>query len=134
MRIRSSVVNCILEHARRDQPKECCGLLIGNPKLIEQAFPAGNLSIDPNRYFIDPVDHFDAIRSARFIGLKVIGAYHSHPNNTITPSVTDLKEASYQNFIYIIATPGVRSSPSEQFACYRFLKKEFEPVKFKIVS
>ena len=134
MRIRSSVVDCIFEHARHDQPEECCGLLIGTPRLIDRAFPAKNLSLDPNRYSVDPVDHFNAIRSARCSSLQVIGAYHSHPNNIIMPSLTDLSEASYRSFVYVIVVLGNCKKPSEQFAGYRFLRKEFKVVQLKLVS
>ena len=128
--IRKSVVDMILDHARREAPNECCGLLLGTQSLIEQARPARNVRLSPNRYLIDPADHFSAIREARAAGCQIIGVYHSHPNSAPNPSPTDLREATYRNYAYVIASPGW---PNE-VAGYRLVEMEFVAIELVIVN
>ena len=128
--IRKSVVDMIRDHARREAPNECCGLLLGTPSLIGQARPARNIQSSPNRYLIDPADHFAAIREARAAGCQIIGAYHSHPNSAPNPSPTDLREATYRNYVYVITSPGL----AEEVAGYRLVEMEFVAVELVIVN
>ena len=96
------VLEAILFHARAEYPNECCGLLIGSSLTIEDSLPARNLDASPTSYVIDPADHFAAIRTARASGRRVVGAYHSHPATPSAPSVRDLAEASFPEFVYLI--------------------------------
>ena len=118
MRIRLAVIEALSEHARRDLPNECCGLLLGTATLIERARSAQNLRASPNRYLIDPADHFAALRAARASGWTVVGAYHSHPDGTTVPSPTDVREASYTDFLYVIVSLD-RGEGSEQVSGFR---------------
>ena len=95
----------MLDHAREEAPRECCGLLIGKGDSIARTVRARNLNSRATRYLIDPEDHFAAIRSARTEGLEVIGAYHSHPSSAPVPSTTDVAEAnSGSDFVYVIVS------------------------------
>jgi proteasome lid subunit RPN8/RPN11 len=95
----------MLDHARAEAPRECCGLLIGKGESVERSVRARNLDAKATRYLIDPEDHFAAIRSARADGLEVIGAYHSHPSSAPIPSATDIAEAnSGSDFLYVIVS------------------------------
>ena len=65
-------LDTLVAHAERDRPRECCGLLLGrgDPAAgerveVEEAVPARNLAEDPDRFFVDPVDHIRARDSAR---------------------------------------------------------------------
>lgn len=95
----------MLDHARAEAPRECCGLLIGKGESVARSVRARNLDAKATRYLIDPEDHFAAIRSARAEGLEVIGAYHSHPSSAPVPSATDIAEAnSGSDFLYVIVS------------------------------
>jgi proteasome lid subunit RPN8/RPN11 len=108
----------ILDHARHEQPRECCGLLVGAaadggaPAVVRDIVPARNVLGSRIRYRIDPRDHFAAIRLARSLGRAVIGGYHSHPASPPVPSPTDRAEA-WPGFVYLIAAtgPGFRDCP-----------------------
>lgn len=114
MQIAPEVVAAILEHAREEAPRECCGLLIGRGRDVVRAVRARNLDPSLNRYLIDPADHFEAIRTARSSGLKVIGGYHSHPAGEPIPSASDIAEASGgRDFLYVIVVP-----ETEMFGAY----------------
>ena len=102
MTIDKETVDAIVAHAREMLPDECCGLLIGTASGIEQAHRARNLDPGPGRFLIDPHDHFAAIHAARASGREVVGVYHSHPAKSADPSPTDLAEATYAEYLYVI--------------------------------
>jgi [CysO sulfur-carrier protein]-S-L-cysteine hydrolase len=110
VRIAEPVVAAIAAHAQREQPFECCGLLLGTSDRVSQAWPATNLDHSPARFLIDPRDHFAALKAARAAGLRVVGAYHSHPSGPSVPSRTDLEEANDPELLHIIVSPGPRES------------------------
>ncbi|MSO46376.1 MAG: M67 family peptidase [Acidobacteria bacterium] len=115
MKVRRGVLAAIAAHARRDAPRECCGLLLGTATDIVEAVPARNIAAEPSRrYEIAPDDHFAAIRRCRSgaEGLAVVGGYHSHPRSQPVPSPTDLEQA-FLEFIYVIAGPVDGSAPLE---------------------
>jgi proteasome lid subunit RPN8/RPN11 len=101
----------VLAHARQAAPAECCGLLLGLADRIVEARPARNVADDPlRRYLIDPADHLHALRSARERLLDVVGAYHSHPRSSATPSPTD-RDAGFSHFVFLIV--GLGADPPE---------------------
>jgi proteasome lid subunit RPN8/RPN11 len=105
MRVRQPVLDAILDHAWRDRPRECCGLLIGTETVIVEAVVCANAATEPERrYVIAPDEYFAQIRRCRQLGngLRVVGAYHSHPLGRPEPSPTDLGEA-FTGFLYLIA-------------------------------
>jgi proteasome lid subunit RPN8/RPN11 len=105
VQIRRQALDRILDHARADAPLECCGLLLGTAARIDLALPGRNVLASPTRFELDPADHFAGIRRARELGVEVVGAYHSHPASAAVPSPRDLAEASYPDFVYLIASP-----------------------------
>ena len=104
IKIRQVAVDQIIAHASGEVRNECCGLLIGTPRLIERATRARNVEASPTRYLIDPLDHLAAIRSARADGLCIVGAYHSHTVSAPVPSRTDLRNATYPDYVYLIVS------------------------------
>jgi proteasome lid subunit RPN8/RPN11 len=115
----------MLEHAREEAPRECCGLLVGKGDAVARTVRAGNLDAAATRYLIDPEDHFAAIRSARAEGLEVIGAYHSHPSSAPIPSETDVSEAdSGADFLYVIV-----SLVDDEVRAYRIV--DGQPVRIR---
>lgn len=108
MHIRPGVLEAIAAHARRDSPRECCGLLIGTDTEVIEAVATENVAPDPlRRYEVAPVEHFAQIRRCRELSgqgaaMRVIGVYHSHPHSAPVPSPTDL-ELAFEEFLYVIA-------------------------------
>ena len=105
VRLGRSVLSQVAAHAHDTLPAECCGVLIGRADEVVEAIRAANLSDDPNRYAMDPKAHIDARRAARVRGLEVVGFYHSHPHSEPEPSITDLAEATYPGYLYLIVRP-----------------------------
>ena len=146
MRVRQAVLDAIAAHARREQPRECCGLLIGTDAEVVEAVAAANVAVDPTRrYEVSPHDHFAAIKRCRDradlkvgpystgrgrsldrpMRMSVIGGYHSHPHTAPEPSPTDLEQA-FEGFLYLIAGPV--SADTIEMRAYRLAGARFEPV------
>jgi len=101
-RIRGPALALIIAHARDEAPVECCGLLVGGDRFIDEAVAAKNLAASPTRFLIDPKDHINARRAARDRGLEVVGFYHSHPHSPPLMSPTDIAEAAYPEAVHLI--------------------------------
>lgn len=95
----------IAAHARRDAPNECCGLLLGKDRRVLFALPM--LNVDPHpvsRFRIDDGAHIAVRRWVRRLApsLDIVGVYHSHPRGPAAPSASDLAEAHYEEWVYVI--------------------------------
>lgn len=96
--------------ARAAYPGECCGLVEGVHDgaifRVTALHPARNRAATPDRFEIDPADHFAAHKAARLAGHVLIGCYHSHPDGKAQPSATDLAGAGEDTFLWLIASNG----------------------------
>jgi len=99
-----AVRRAILDHARRQAPLECCGLLVGRGRKVGFAVACVNVAQSRTRYRIAPRDHIDLRRALRAFSppLEIIGVYHSHPRSRPEPSLTDIADAAYPDWAYVI--------------------------------
>ena len=104
VRIAASALAAAFEHASRDAPNECCGLLVGTPDAIDEAVPVRNVLNSPTRYQLDPGEHIVLNRRLRGSGRSIVGAYHSHPLSAPVPSPRDIAEAQYPEFVWLIVS------------------------------
>ena len=107
------VRHAIVSHARQDRPFECCGFLIGASARVMFAMPMANVEKSRVRYRIDDRAHIELRRVLRGVrpALSILGVYHSHPAGDAWPSETDLAEALYPEWMYVIVgLEGRRSS------------------------
>jgi len=108
VRSRRKVFGQLLEHARRQPHRECCGILAGQRNVITKAFPAKNVAADPARnYVIAPKEIVHLMGEFRERRLEFLGIYHSHPHwlDVNEPSPKDIALAYYSEAIYFIVTP-----------------------------
>ena len=94
-RLPKPLADQIIEHALRENPDECCGLLAGSDGVLEAVYPAENAAHSPYRYFIDSKE---LLRLFQLIEWgdeprSVMGNYHSHTHSEAYPSPTDVNEA-----------------------------------------
>jgi proteasome lid subunit RPN8/RPN11 len=109
MRVRISrcVVELIQRAAAEAEPREACGLLLGDGDRITDARLAANVAEDPERRFeIDPAALFAALRAERAGGPRVAGYWHSHPSGDAAPSATDAAMAAGDGKLWLIAASG----------------------------
>jgi proteasome lid subunit RPN8/RPN11 len=131
-RLRTAVIDAIVDHARTSVPDECCGMLIGSDRTIDLAVPARNIAPHPTtRFLIEPRDHLEALRAARRSGRDVVGFYHSHPRSAALPSAVDRAEASYPDHLFLIVGLG---GGTADVRLYRFCDGNFELTPFVTVA
>ncbi|MDE0377234.1 MAG: M67 family metallopeptidase [bacterium] len=89
--LRPAMVKAMIAHAAEASPREACGLIVydgaGCPVRL---YPATNVHPDPDRFELDPVEHFGVVRDADEHGWRIGAVYHSHPRGPARPSATDL--------------------------------------------
>ena len=89
-----------LSHAKVEDPKECCGLLL-NIKGKERYYPCRNLSMtDYQCFIIDPEDYVRADNLG-----EITAIFHSHPITPPTPSQADLVSCENSNLPWHIVNP-----------------------------
>jgi proteasome lid subunit RPN8/RPN11 len=118
----ATVHRALIAHARRERPRECCGLLVGAGSRVAFAVPARNVDASPTtRYRIDPRQHLDLQRVLREAvpPIAIIGAYHSHPRGEAVPSESDAAEAHYDEWIYVIVGLRARAAQVRAFRIRR---------------
>ena len=119
--IAKSVRDAMVAHARRDAPRECCGLLIGRGRRVDLAVPMANVARrGRTRFQVDPAEHIAVRRVLRQVAptLQIVGLYHSHPDGPAVPSARDVAEAHYPDWLFAIVGRGGRS-----VRAYRIQKK-----------
>lgn len=105
LRLPVAVRTAIIRHARREEPKECCGFLLGTAARVSHAWPATNTSATPRtRYRVDPAEHIALRRALRRVTppLTIVGVYHSHPLGPNAPSDSDKREAYVAEWTHVI--------------------------------
>lgn len=118
----AAVRRALIVHARRERPRECCGLLVGAGSRVAFAVPTRNVDASPaTRYRIDPRQHLDLQRVLREAvpPIEIIGVYHSHPRGTAVPSESDVAEAHYDEWIYVIVGLRTRTAQVRAFRIRR---------------
>ncbi len=114
MRIPPELRQEIVEHALRDAPIECCGLVAIRDGVAEAVHPVTNAKASPFLFVMDPVEQLHAITAIEDSGAD-FASYHSHTRSAPEPSQTDINMAKdWPGMEWIIigtksAEPEVRS-------------------------
>jgi [CysO sulfur-carrier protein]-S-L-cysteine hydrolase len=80
----------IVEHARRDAPNECCGLVASRDGQASAVLPAENLAASPLRFEVDGPAVFRMLEQIEDGGETLGAIYHSHTRSEPYPSQTDV--------------------------------------------
>ena len=98
--IKKNHIDQIKEHAQKDYPYECCGILLGKfengEKTVTQVLEILNEKEDENkhnRYLIPSSKILETELYAIKNGLDIVGFYHSHPDHSAIPSAYDVEHA-----------------------------------------
>ncbi|AZI41487.1 M67 family peptidase [Deinococcus psychrotolerans] len=101
------------QHARRDAPQECVGVLggwqvgdwsvAGGGWQASRLYPLVNRAAHPQReYLAEAAGLLRALKSMRAEALELVAIYHSHPHGPAHFSLTDQQQAAY-DVPYLIA-------------------------------
>lgn len=98
--IKKNHIDQIKEHAQKDYPYECCGILLGkfsgSEKTVTEILEISNEKEEENRhnrYLIPSSKILETELYAIKNGLDIVGFYHSHPDHSATPSAYDVEHA-----------------------------------------
>ena len=79
MQLADGLRDQIMQHAKAEDPRECCGL-IAVVKGRQRYFPCQNIAETPDEHFV--LSGWDAVEDQG----EVIAIVHSHPKNKPAPS------------------------------------------------
>jgi proteasome lid subunit RPN8/RPN11 len=102
MQIPKEIYQRMIDHARRESPLECCGILGGRDKTVERAFELQNAEKSPTRYSMSPSEQVRVFEEMEKESLEMIAVYHSHTHTIPFPSETDVKLAFYPDISSVI--------------------------------
>ena len=103
------IKNKIINNAKKNYPKECCGLLIGyiedNKLICKVSISTKNIADNPYLFFeIDPQEIINIQKLYRKNKMSIIGHYHSHPDSPLgtQPSLRDIRSINDATMCWII--------------------------------
>ena len=94
MKIARDLLDQVIDHARRDAPNECCGLVGSRDGTAVSVHPATNLAASPLKFEVDGPEVFRLLETIEEDEGGDLGAiYHSHTRTEPYPSQTDMNFA-----------------------------------------
>lgn len=103
----------IIEHAIRDAPRECCGVIAGRDGVLIQVYETPNVAEGNRLYEIDPARLIELeFRELPEQGSEIVAIYHSHPESPAYPSATDVELAFWPEAVYLICSLADRDRPN----------------------
>jgi proteasome lid subunit RPN8/RPN11 len=94
----------IVAHARREWPRECCGLIAGQDGRPVEVIPITNIYPGEDFYEMEPVELYRHYRAIEERGQAIVANYHSHPVSVAYPSARDVEHAGWPEIVYLICS------------------------------
>jgi proteasome lid subunit RPN8/RPN11 len=92
VRIAPDLLDAIVQHARRDAPNECCGMVATTRDGVAvSVHPVSNSEASPLRFKMDGQEQYNAIMAIEHAGYELGAMYHSHTRSEPYPSQTDVQ-------------------------------------------
>jgi len=129
VKIPREMLDRMVEHARREAPNECVGVLgvkDGEPRLLVEA---ENARRSPLAYEIAPQELLRVHDRLDEDDLEVGAIYHSHTRTEPVPSQTDINLAFYPEALYIIV--GLAGQDPDVRA-FRIVDGEVSPAELEV--
>jgi proteasome lid subunit RPN8/RPN11 len=89
VKIDQSLLQTVIDHALRDAPNECCGMLAVRGGVVERVFELENAKPSPFSFEIDPPVLRETYTAIDDAGADMV-IYHSHTRSDPIPSQTDV--------------------------------------------
>jgi len=132
IRIPKSILHGMVDHAKRESPLECCGILGGKGHTVERAFELQNAEKSPARYSMSPEEQLRVFEEMEKGTMDMLAVYHSHPRTIPFPSETDVKLAFYPEVASIIISLKEEKKPVVK--AFRIGKEAIYLEEMEIVS
>ena len=107
IKISKSKLDEMIEHAREEDPNECCGILVGISNSVIKVHKITNDAKSPYRYVMNPQQQLDVLLDCDKNDLDMIAFYHSHTHSEAYPSDTDVRmalQSGWLDIIYILVS------------------------------
>jgi len=91
IRIPGTIYRKMVEHAKKEKPLECCGLLAGKDQTVQEIFETQNAARSPILFSMDPKEELMALKEIENQSMEIVAIYHSHPHTIPFPSEEDVK-------------------------------------------
>ena len=114
----------MVQHAREEYPRECCGMLAGKDTTITKLFKIKNIAQRMDEYELDPLEQVNAFEKIDSLPLKLLGVYHSHPNHPCYPSGLDINQAFYPDTLSLIIS--LKDMKTFQLKAFKMCEGEVE--------
>jgi len=111
VRIPKTVFHEMVDHAKREWPLECCGILGGKDKTVQKSFELRNTEKSPVLYSMSPREQMKVFEEMEKESMKMVAIYHSHPHTIPFPSETDVKLTFYPDVSSIIISLKEEENP-----------------------
>jgi len=111
VRIPKAIFQEMVDHAKREWPLECCGILGGNDKTVQKSFEFQNTEKSPVLYSMSPREQMKVFEEMEKESMKMVAIYHSHPHTIPFPSETDVKLTFYPDVSSIIISLKEEENP-----------------------
>ncbi|RPJ04677.1 MAG: M67 family peptidase [Deltaproteobacteria bacterium] len=131
LRIAKSVYQEMVEHAQREWPLECCGILGGKEETVGRAFTLRNAEESSTQYSMAPQEQLKVFEQMERETLQMVAIYHSHPHTIPFPSETDVRLAFYPKISSVIISLKERENPVVK--AFRIEKEAIRPVEIEII-
>jgi proteasome lid subunit RPN8/RPN11 len=102
VKIPKTIYQEMVNHALREAPLECCGILAGKGRTVGRMYEVRNADGSRNSYSIPPEEQLEVFRKMEREHLDMVAIYHSHPGTISFPSEKDVRMAFYPDVAYII--------------------------------
>jgi [CysO sulfur-carrier protein]-S-L-cysteine hydrolase len=94
VRIAQDLLDAIVDHARRDAPNECCGMVATRDGAAVSVHAAENTAASPYRFEVDGLELHRTLTGIEDAGDELGAIYHSHTRSEPYPSQTDVNFAA----------------------------------------
>lgn len=112
MKITAEQLELVTEHAIRDAPNECCGLIAVKDGAVTRILEAENEAHSPLRFEISGMALLKLIDDIEDAGEELGAIYHSHTRSAPYPSQTDINfAAGWPGIEWLIV--GLADGPAE---------------------
>jgi [CysO sulfur-carrier protein]-S-L-cysteine hydrolase len=94
VRIGRAMIDEMVEHARGERPRECCGLVAADGDVAVRVYRVENAHDHPEYgYVVDGRELISRLGEIEDAGWRLGAIYHSHPRTAPVPSQTDINLA-----------------------------------------
>jgi proteasome lid subunit RPN8/RPN11 len=94
VRIDAALLERVVDHARRDFPNECCGMIAVHDGRAVAVYAATNVAASPLRFEVEGREIIRAQDAFEADGAELGAIYHSHTRSDPYPSQTDVNFAA----------------------------------------